>query len=440
MFSNATALLAWLLGGCSSPPEGIILVSIDTLRADALSVYGAPAGSSPFLEKFASEAVVFEHAYSQSNETLFSHASMFTSRRVTALGELTYDLTITDQTPSLAMQLQQAGLRTGAVVASGHLARIFGLDDGFDDYFEGPDWGSFQETLPLALNWLDRVIEDEEDFFLFLHSYDCHNPYTKPGVFGRMWKPGYVGPFLPMSSNALMYEKIYRNTVFPRFTLNLDENDAGVSILAPDVYRLLPLYAARTDVARIELGQEDLDYIRGLYATSVFYVDLYIGALMNELDRRGLLETTTIVIMSDHGEELLDHGFINHRHTLHDESTHVPLMVRLPGGQGGGMRHSEVVELTDVAPTIIDMVKGAVRPTTMGGSSLARCVFEGESCAVREVAYSEGVLQESTVTDGQYRLIVRGIPPSSSRYEQWVTEARAERLLLYDRLGPGGLY
>lgn len=150
------AALTSLLAGCGAaaeppPPRGFIVVSMDTLRADHLSPWGAPPGASPTLGRLAEESVVFERAYAQANETLLSHGSLFTSRIPSHVAPVDYDFTIPAGMPTLASEMSAAGYRTGAVVASGHLARVFGLDDGFADYVEGAWMGSFQETVPMAV-------------------------------------------------------------------------------------------------------------------------------------------------------------------------------------------------------------------------------------------------------------------------------------------------
>lgn len=386
-------------------PRGVIVVSIDTLRADYTSPYGAPADATPTLARLAEESVVFEHAYSQANETLFSHGALFTSKLPSHVGPVNYDWTIPDDVPTLAEAFSAAGWKTAAVVAGAHLARVFGLDDGFAEYTEGERWGSFQQTVPMAVRWLRQRKDDAAPFFLFVHGYDCHAPYPKPGPFRKLALPGYQGPLLEQLFNIRFYEQIYQDTWYPDFDVSPIQTPGGRQVLDPGSYARLPAYAASNTGTK--LSEDDLRFLKGSYAVGALYADLWLGVLLNELARLGLDETTTVVVMSDHGEGLLDHGFMNHRQTLLDEATHVPLLVRAPGVPAG--RVSEVVSLIDVAPTLLEMTGVAGLPEAEG-RSLVPCL-EGESKEVcgAPVAVSEGVLTQVSATDGQYRLVVRGL-------------------------------
>jgi hypothetical protein len=192
----------WLLGlglvACQPAPRpgppSVVLVSMDTLRRDRLGAYGNPDGLTPNLDRFASEAVLFEDAWAVSNETLFSHAALFTSRYATETGPIFDDYALCDQPPTLAAVLGLYGYQTGAAVAGGHLLEVFGLGRGFDEYRVGGSWASLYHTVPLALDWLDRR-DAAQPFFLFVHGYDTHQRYLKPGPWGLAHTdPGYEGP------------------------------------------------------------------------------------------------------------------------------------------------------------------------------------------------------------------------------------------------------
>ena len=168
----------------SSARPSVVVVSLDTLRADRLGCYGDERGLTPNLDRFAAEALLFENAFSQSNNTVQSHASLFTSRYPSELCRLgpAYRLGA-GSPPTLAEVLSAYGYQAGAFVAGGHLDPSFGLDAGFQEYAAPAQWGSLYHTWPLALKWLDRV-DPARPTFLFLHGYDTHARYVKPTPFG----------------------------------------------------------------------------------------------------------------------------------------------------------------------------------------------------------------------------------------------------------------
>ncbi len=438
---GAVAMLWLLAGGCgtseaqNTPPHGIIIVSIDTLRADATSPYGAPADRTPNMARLAAESIVFDNVFAQSNETLPSHASLFTSQLPSHLGPVNYDLTIPDGTPTLASALRDAGWNTAAVVAGGHLARIFGLDDGFGLYVEGRRWGSFQETLPMGVRWLEQAVQGDAPFYLFLHSYDCHGPYTKPGLFGLQGSPGYDGAMLNSAHNPQTYTRIYGSAYFPEFPLERIENSKGEIVLKKGERTALPAWA-QTDVPRVTLGPEDQAFLRGLYTTGVVYADLWLGVLLDELDRMGIADTTTLIVLSDHGEDTLNHGFMGHRIELHDATTQVPLMVRLPKAQRRTGRVKDLAQLLDVAPTVLGLAGVAV-PDSMEGLSLQGCIV-GEGCTTSGVAVSEAVDQLVSATDGRFRLTVDGLEAHDVAVDAAMAHPTAPQVQLWDVGGPPG--
>ena len=441
-----TLPLLLALAGCGGAPpapapvapRGVILISVDTLRADHVT-----PDITPSLAALSERSTRFTHAYAQANETLFSHGSLFTSQLPSRVRPLDYEWTIPEGTPTLAGALAEAGWRTGAMVSGGHLARIFGVDDGFGDYVEAQRWGSFQETVPMALRWLDKATaaadgRPPEPFFLFVHSYDVHAPYTKPGVMGRLAAPGYDGPLLEPSAVSLFYERLYRDGWYPDFPLSTLTNRSGTRVLTPRVHELLPEYAARPGVKKVTLTDADRAHLDGLYDTGALYADLWIGVLLAELERRGLAETTAIAVVSDHGEGLLDHGFFTHRGSLHDASTHVPFILHLPDAPASqGREVSEAAALLDVAPTLLAWA-GVEAPASMVGRDLLPCVRGGD-CAPGAAA-SEGVLEMVSVTDGRSRLTVTGAPAASEAMDALLREVAPGDVgaALYDTTPPSG--
>ncbi|MFT4975628.1 MAG: arylsulfatase A-like enzyme [Myxococcota bacterium] len=403
------AVMMTMLVGCTgtlaeAPPSGLIVVSIDTLRVDHVGSFGGREGLTPNLDALAAESVRFTDAYAAANETLFSHGALFTGRQASHVAPVDYDFTIPEAQPTLASVARKAGWRTGAAVASGHLARIFGLDVGFDDYVESRYWGSFFQTIPLATRWLDRHLTAPEStpFLLFVHSYDCHSPYTKPGPLGRLASPGYQGPMLGVLRDPLLLEKLYRDRYIPSVQMSRLQNRNNQQILAPDIYaQLKQRYEAGEGTP---LTDKDRAFIAGLYDTAIRYADMQLGVLIEALDDRGLLDTATVVVLSDHGEGLLEHDTFSHRGTLRDAELHVPLLVRPPGGlPDGGRTVDATFSLIDLAPTLLSDA-GLPIPQTMEGRDRSDCLRG--PCPDDGYAISEAALDIVSVTDGTHRLLV----------------------------------
>ena len=171
---------------------------------------------------------------------------------------------------------------------------------------------------------------------------------------------------------------------------------------------MLAQHAADPDSRRLTLSKDDVAFLKGLYASAALYADLWLQVLLDDLAARNMLETTTIVVVSDHGEGLLDHGYFNHRDSLHDAATQVPFIVWRPDAAERGVRQREVTRLLDVSPTILGLA-GVGAPDSMQGVDLTPCL-DGGDCNTPGTAYSEAVLEMTSVTDGVMRLTVTGAP------------------------------
>jgi len=268
----------------------IVLVSIDTLRSDRLPAYGYAAGSTPELDRFAEESILFERAYSSCPLTLPAHATMMTGlippehgvreNRGFALG---------GAEPTIAERLSAAGYATGGFVSSMVLRAKTGISKGFetwDDSMNADTSTSFAQrpgdvTVALALDWLD-TLAPAEPFFLFLHLYDVHTPYEAPAPFSDRHEDPY---------------------------------DAEIA-----------------------------------------WTDHVLEIFFDELRARGLYDTSVVMLLSDHGEGLGDHVETQHGFFLYKETLQVPLLIRLPDGQSGGVRVKHPVGLVDVPPTVLELL------------------------------------------------------------------------------------
>jgi arylsulfatase A-like enzyme len=335
---RAAALLV-LLAACAPGPEPprtpVVLITLDTTRADALSCYGAPEGSSPRLDGLAAEGTRFDLAMATSSVTPVSHASILTGldnqrhgvRVISAEG----GFRLRPGVATLATLLRERGYSTAAVHSAFPVSAHYGFDRGFDVFesFEadfrveqgGHFWDvrTFQrrsdETTDLALEWLAGT---SAPYFLWVHYWDPH-----------------------------------------------------------DGARLPPEEDLPADLPRGEGGW--IPPSRELYAAEVRYMDRQIGRLLDGLRARGDWERALVVVVGDHGEGLDDHGWWGHR-LLYQEQARVPLIVRAPGAEQGPSVDA-LVRTTDILPTVLDFL-GVIPPEGVDGRSL-RDLMAGRDDAPR---------------------------------------------------------
>jgi arylsulfatase A-like enzyme len=378
-----------LSAACASPrtgPPNVLLVSLDTFRADRLGGgYGNTRDLTPNLDAFASESVVFTRAYSQSTVTGPSHASMLTSRYPSEVAGTGRAPAIQPEMYTLPEVLGTYGYQTAARVAGGDLNPAIGPKKGFDSYESSVDFGSLYHTVPMAMSWLEQV-DPSKPFFLFLHGYDTHATYLKPTPYGLLHTSlttltaaqqadldsselvvdGYLHPSFDI------LDAITKSSLRPR-------SNAGRARMAAMI--------ASAPITFPAVPPEDQDLIRDAYDGAVSYADTQFGFLMARLQARHLLDDTVMVLMGDHGEALGEDGLFHRCCSLEDSVTHVPLMVRLPGGAKGGRTVDAVVELTDILPTVLELV-GAQAPAGIKGMSLVPALeghpFEGHRAALSQ--------------------------------------------------------
>ena len=302
-------------------PDKLILISIDTLRADHLSYAGYPKPTSPNIDRLAAESIDFRQAYCQAPSTLPSRATMFTSLYPSVhQAEISTTRPLADEFTTLAEVFRRNGFRTAAFVEGGQLETVWNVDQGFELYDVTP----FDKTPPGddLVGILDKArfwiaAHADEPFFCFVHSYVVHTPYAPRPPYDRMFDEGYSGPLSFAIDEDQQLEQINQE---PRWTHE------------PDVRHIISLYDG-------EIG----------------YMDEQVGAFLEHLDRLGLEDETAVVFTSDHGEELGDHGWVGkHAHSLYDELLHVPLLMRVPGM--GPRRVDTQVRLVDLAPTLLGLM------------------------------------------------------------------------------------
>jgi len=331
----------------------IVLISLDTLRADAVSGFGAAPGVTPNLAAFAADAVGFETAIAASHHTAPSHASMLTGFSPfvhgVAIGTQRKLWRIPDSLPTLAEVLQDAGYATVGFTDGVQLLPDNGFARGFDTYDHRTI--SLDGKLDDISAWLGE--HGEQPFFMFAHTYRAHQPYRAPSDLVRPLIADYDG-------------------VYKQATIDVAElTHSAVMGSGPDrdhtAYNKLSGKRAKTD--------EDRAFLRELYMAGVTGTDREFQRFLDVLDEHGVLERAIVVVTSDHGEAFFEHGLDSH-YDVFDEVLRVPLLVRLPGGAGGGRRVAESMPSVNLVPTLLDLV-GAESPVPAEGRSVARVLTGG---------------------------------------------------------------
>lgn len=335
-------------GPSPSKPTGwnVLLVSVDTLRADHVSAYGSRVSKTPGIDRIAAGGILFEDVTTVAPSTLPAHASLMTGTSPLSHGvhdNIGFYLSRNAQT--LATHLQDHGYETAAFVGSFVLDRRFGLDRGFQVYDD--ELGKTAEEMPgglvaqrrgdevlrRALSWLEGRSKDKP-FFAFVHFYDPHTPYEPPEGFST--------------------------------------------------------------------GDDDS---LSLYRGEVAFVDSLVGRLLDWLRSRHLNENTLVVLTADHGESLGEHGELTHGYFLYQSTLRIPLLLKYPGSPRGA-RIRAPVRILDVAPTVVELL-GLPPMARTEGTSLASLVRDGDA-GERPSAYSEAYLARLHYGFAELRSLRRG--------------------------------
>ena len=298
------------LAAAATDPPNIILITLDTVRADRMGFLGSKLGLTPRLDALATQSVVFDHAYSQAPITPVSHATILTGTFPQFHGIRNFGDRLPPTVPFLPDILHSQGYHTGAFVGSIILdpknGFASGFERGFDVYnagFHRQKTGERREasmqrrgevTLGYVLEWVGQ--QKGGPFFLWFHLWDAHDPYNPPEPF---------------------------RSRFPNTPYN-----AGIA-----------------------------------------YVDSIVGKLLDYLRSQGLYDNTLIAVAADHGESLGDHGELTHSIYLYDATIHVPLLLKLPVNRSAGQRVNAAASLVDLAPTVLEAL-GQTPPSAMQGRSL----------------------------------------------------------------------
>jgi len=360
----------------------LIIAVLDAAVPPRMSCYGYERETTPVIDHIAAEGFLFTHAYAQASWTLPSITSLFTSTYPITHRVWSLERKLSDEAFTLAEALKEKGFKTCAITATASASSVFNLFQGFDEKFELYDeekdnlksryrklvvWA--EDFLRPGLDWMQR--HKNEQFFMYLHYLQPHEPYNPPEPFRDEFGRFYKSP---------LKEKTH---------------------LTPSL------------LERAKLTREDLEYFKAAYDENLKYADFYLGKFLQGLKDLGIYENTIVVIMADHGEAFLEHGSMGHSHTLYEEEIRIPLIIKFPNKFGlGGEKRDALVQSIDLMPTFMDIYGLKKRRQDMQGKSLLPLFFEAEK-EINEFSLSslsKPFVEEETraiaLVDKQYKLIV----------------------------------
>jgi arylsulfatase A-like enzyme len=318
----------------------ILLIGVDSLRADHMSCYHYFRQTTPHLDRFSQQGTLFENTFSAFIPTTSAYASMLTGMDVfsTQVVALRHQGPMRPEVKTLAEVLREAGYTTTCIGFSGNPS-----SRGFNKYLDYAGWGSWNEgRSPKAQNLnqvaipeLNRLARQKKPFFLFLRHMDPHAPYLPPEPFERMFYHGNECDPKNTSMQPVMAFKPFR--------------DFFASWMPP--------------------GITDKDYVVAQYDGAVAYLDACVQAIFTALESRGILDETIVVFNSDHGETLYDHDCYFDHHGLYEPTLHVPLIIRYPAKVAAGKRVVGYNRQQDLTPTLMDLA-GIKTDVAFDGRSL----------------------------------------------------------------------
>ncbi len=335
----------------------IIWITVDTLRADHLSCYGYSKNTSPNIDAVAKEGVIFTQAIANSCWTLPNLASMFTGQYPSSHGVCFWNSKLSEKAQTFAEILKRQGYKTAAFMGGFHGSSIFGLNQGFDLFYDKKEFAGWNDYKDKVLRWLQH--NKKTPFFLFIHTYETHAPYKMPEEYITKYDKGYKGDIFPQELDYLFTDRIL-----------------GDKILIGD--RLKPFSMA------------DILHIIALYDGAVSYMDDNLGDLFSEIKKYSLWNKSIIIITSTHGEALMEHEQILSRlhGRLYEEGIHIPLVIKFPYGMFAGVKVDGLVQPIDLMPSLLDFLSILSDIDNMQGKSFMPIV-RGDKKKIRDYVYVE---------------------------------------------------
>jgi len=366
-------------------PRHLVLVSLDTLRADHLGAYGYAKSTSPVFDALAGRGILFERAVAQGPATLPSHGALFTGQYPSAYGDAATPFPVPAAVDTLPELLQRHGFTTWGFVDGGFMNHSFGFAQGFDRYED-------QRTgLASIVTRIDRWMTGKhaDRLFLFVHCYDVHSPYGAPAE----------------HREAVGAQPFRNRTTIGSSAMNALEREQ-------------PPHQPET-VAPIV----------SLYDAGIHHADALLGRLLDVLQSHRVLDDALVVVFSDHGEEFFEHGKTQHKQVYFRPNLHVPLLFVVPGR--GARRVDATVELIDVLPTVLELLGLPATRAAMGYSLVP--LIDGAPVS-NGVAYAEGTVWTAslrTVVTDRHQLLY-DVDTGAVRLYDHVTDPRARTDLATD--------
>jgi arylsulfatase A-like enzyme len=324
--------------GLSCKDCNVIVIGVDTLRADHLSSLGYERKTTPVLDKLASEGTIFQQSISAAPWTVPGFMAIMTGTYPSVHGVINKFKVFTKETKklsnlkeispnieTLAEQFKKAGYATGGFTGDAGVSAKFGYNQGFDAYTDEVTFGGLENSNQHAMKWLDGLPKNQK-FFMFFHGYDLHGQFAGIGK-------DYKGTFAPTN-----YTGPFKGTMEEEAKLREDQ------LVAP-----------------LAMTKEDAAFWTAWYDSKIHDADARLQGFLDELKARDLLDKTVIVVVSDHGEEFYEHKGFDHGHALYDELVHVPLIFKIPGVKGGSVVKGQV-SMMDTGAAILKIA--GITPST----------------------------------------------------------------------------
>ena len=330
----------------------VVLISVSSLRPDHLKCYGYSKDTSPHIDRLAAEGALFENVISSSSWSLPAHGAMFTGLCDSVHGCTEADRRLHEDHYTLAERLRDVGYTTTGFFSGPFLHPAFGMSQGFETYADcmwrpsasaetkQPDVTSPQ-IVDQVQGWLQK--NTRRPFFMFVQMWDPHFDFTPPPPYDTKFDPDYRG-----------------EVTGERFLLN------------PAINKNMP--------------PRDLEHLGALYDGEIAWTDDHLGRILDELESLKLLDSSIVILVSDHGTALLEHGLRGHRNSLFDEVIRIPLIIRYPAIIEGGQRFGQQARIIDLLPTVIALL-GMPADFLMGQTLTP--LFSGQKLERREPAVSE---------------------------------------------------
>ena len=412
-------------GPAADVPRLVVLISLDTLRPDHLGFYGYEKFTSPVLDTLALESVVFDDASSTAAWTLPAHASMLTGLFPFTHGVLSSRRALPDHVPTLASILGDAGWDTGAAVNVEWLRKeTFKLTRDFAKYSWAPSTLSRRSpsrwVTDQTIDWIDAMGDGR--LFVFAHYYHLHTDYASDPAYEKLFLTPYEGI---VDGTGWQLKKVS----LPQEYIDFCHSDFDV-----DRCSFGEVFVIDESMERLRLSGDDVRRLEELYDAQIRQLDTELSRLFAALRTRGLLDETLLIVTSDHGEEFMEHGSVEHSMTAYQETVRVPLLMRGPGIPRG-LRIPTPVSLVDLVPTILAQI-GVEGPANIEGLDLAP-LWSGREGSGREgAAFSDRYLYVEAAGGvshnyfaGNFFPIYRAVRRGNYKL---ILEAKSDTSFLYD--------